>query len=130
MADDLRALLQIRINQADIFSPGVLQTGVDAGFLAEIPGEGDHLGGAFLCSMELFQVVQRGIRTAVVDKNQFVVVTAPVKGGDYRILKCSHIFRLIIAGDDQGKFHEIISHFIGYALLYLYYFPPSIGFFS
>ena len=41
--DNLRPLLEVGINQTEIVTGCVLQTGVQAGFLAEVPGEGHHL---------------------------------------------------------------------------------------
>ena len=45
--------------QADIVSCRVLQARVNSGLLAEIPGEGHHLHGAFLRGVDFFQIVQR-----------------------------------------------------------------------
>ena len=72
---DFRALLEIRVNQADIFPVTLLQSGVDGGFLSKIPGEGHHFHRAILSAEQLFEIVQGGIFTSVVDKDDFVVVS-------------------------------------------------------
>ena len=72
---DFRPLLEIRVNQADIFPVTLLQSGVDGGFLSKIPGEGHHFHRAILSAEQLFEIVQGGIFTSVVDKDDFIVVS-------------------------------------------------------
>ena len=107
--DDFRPLLQVGINKGDVLSGSVLESCVETGFLAKIPGEGDDLYGAFLLGMDFFQIVQGGILAAVVDEDDFIIISAAFKGGDHRSLKGSHIFCLIIAGNNQGQFHKYHS---------------------
>lgn len=97
--DNLWPLLQVGIDQTDVLAVGVFQSGVNAGFLAEIPGEGHHLHRAGLDGVEFFQIVQRGILAAVVDIDQFIVIATAVKGGHHCLLKGGYIFRLVIAGN-------------------------------
>ena len=87
----------------------MLQPRVDAGLLAEIPGEGDDLYLAVAPGIDLFQVVQGGIPAAVIDVDNFQL---PVAQGLYsRLVKGDHIFSLVIAGNHQRKLcHRFALH--------------------
>ena len=113
LAHQLRPLLQIRVDEGNVVPPGVLQPGVNARLLAEIPGEGDDLHRAGVRCVELFQVMQGGVPAAVVNIHNFVVIAAAVKGRYHRLLEGGYIFRLVVAGDDQGKLHTVHAHFKG-----------------
>ena len=65
----------------------MLQPRVDAGLLAEIPGEGDDLDLAVAPGIDLFQVVQGGIPAAVIDVDNFQL---PVAQGLYSRLAGNH----------------------------------------
>ena len=97
---DLRTLLQIRVDKADVVTVGMLQTSVEGRFLAEITGEGNDLGGAFFGFVELFQVVPGGIPAAIVHKNDFIIIAAARKSLDGSILEGCNIFCFIVAGDN------------------------------
>ena len=85
--DNLRTLLQVSVNEGDIFAAGLGHTGVDTGFFAEITGEADDLDWATLCLEDLLQVVQGGIPAAIVDKDDLVIIAAAFKGADNGILE-------------------------------------------
>ena len=102
VTDDFRTLLEVGVNEADIVSCRVLQARVNSGLLAEIPGEGYHLHGAFLGGVELFQIVQRCVPAAVVNEDDLVIIAAAVKGGDDRLLKQGDVIRFVITGNYQG----------------------------
>ena len=104
--DDLWPLLQVRIDEGDIFPVGVLQSGVKPCFLAKIPGEADDLHGTFPGGIELFQVVEGGVGAAVVHIDDLVVIAAVLKGGPDGRLKGGHILGLVEAGNDQRQFHR------------------------
>ena len=80
----------------------MLQSGIEPGFLPKIPGERDDLDGAALVSVELFQIMKRGVPAAIVDKDNFIVITAALESGDHSILKGSDIFCFVVTGNDQG----------------------------
>mgnify|MGYP006932840644 CR=1 FL=1 len=71
----------------------------DGQLVAEIPGEGNDLHGALLSLVQFSQIMQCGIFASVVDKDDFIIITAAFKGTDDSFLESSHIFCFIIAGD-------------------------------
>ena len=99
--DDFRPLLQIRVNEADIFSGGVPQAGVNTRLLAEVPGEGDDLHLAVAPGVDFFQIVQRGVLTAVVNVDDFDFISAVPESRQRGFMKGNDIFPLVIAGDYQ-----------------------------
>ena len=99
--DDFRPLLQIRVNEADVFPGGVPQAGVNTRLLAEVPGEGDDLHLAVAPGVDFFQIVQRGVLTAVVDVDDFDFISAVPESRQRGFMKGNDIFPLVIAGDDQ-----------------------------
>ena len=105
LPDNLRPLLQIRVNEGDVFSVCVLEPSVQSGFLSEITGEGNHLYGALLGCMELFQIMKGRILGAIVNKHNFVIIAAAGKGRQHRLLERGHIFRFVIAGNNKGQLH-------------------------
>ena len=104
--NDLRPLLQIRIDEADVFAGGVLQACIDAGFLAEIPGEGYDFHPAVLPGVDLFQIVQRCVPAAIVDIDDLDLIAAVLKGIQRRLMEGNHIFPLVIAGNHQRKLYH------------------------
>ena len=117
LPDDLRPLLQVRIDEGDIFPVGMLQSGVKPRFLSEIPGKADDFHGTFPGSIELFQVVEGGIGAAVVHVDDLIVIAAVLKGGPDGRLKGGHVLGLIEAGDDQRQFHGGILPIVKIGLL-------------
>ena len=79
----------------------MLEACVEGGLLAEVPGKADHLYRARLGGVEFFQVVEGGVPAAVIHKDDLVVISAAAEGGDNRVLKGFHVFRLVVARNDQ-----------------------------
>ena len=100
--DDFWPLLQIGVNEGNVFTVRLLHTGINTGLLAKIPGEGNNLHRTPLCFVQLSEVVQGRIFAAVIYKNDFVVIAAAFEGPHHRILKSGNIFSLIIAGYHKG----------------------------
>ena len=104
--NDFRPLLQIRIDEADVFAGGVLQACVNAGLLAEIPGEGHNFYPAVLPGIDFFQIVQRCVPTAVVNVDDLDFIPAAPKGIQGRLMKGNNVLALIVAGDHQRKLYH------------------------
>ena len=98
---DLRPLLQIRVDQTDIVSACMLESCIERRFLTEIPREGYYLYRAFPIGIDFSQLVQRGILTAVVYKDDLIGIAAALKRLDGLLLEKRHILRLVVARDDQ-----------------------------
>ena len=103
LANDLRSLLQISINEGDIIAAGVFHTGVNTGLFTKITGEGNDLYRTFLLAEDLFQVMERSVLAAVIDKNDLVVISAAFERGNYGFLKSGYIFCFVITRNDKGK---------------------------
>ena len=63
---------------------------------------------------------------AIIDENNFVIVAAAVKGGNYGILERSDIICFIVAGSNKGKFH-IYSTLISKILYIIRNYLPLVN---
>ena len=55
--------------------------------------------------MELLKIMKCCILGAVINKHDFVIIAAAIKGGQNRILERSYILCFVIARDNKGQLH-------------------------
>ena len=81
------------------------QAGIQSGFLAEVPGKTDHADRTRLAAVQRFQLSQCSITAAVIHKNDFIGVTAALKGGYDSLLKGGYVFFFVVAWNNQRQLH-------------------------
>ena len=84
-----------------------MESGIESSLFSEVPGKRDHLYRTGLGGKDFFQIVQGGVRAAVVHKDNLIVIAAAVESLDHSFLKGNDIFRFVIAGDHKGKLHIV-----------------------
>ena len=102
IGDGLWRVLQVAVHDDDAVAAGMLQTGRDSNFLAEVAAEGDRLV-AGVAAIYLAQHRKRPVGRAVVDNERFPRMPEFIEGMRQPPLEQGQPARLVQHGDDDGE---------------------------